>query len=320
MPNPAARRAPPPLPVRLADSVLEELWFSDEDPARSHQEASKSLALEMARQSGLKPFPVVAQRVMTMVANPDVRISDLRKVLETDPSLSARTLQVANSALFSVGKPCQTVDQAVVRLGTRAVHDLMASVAVVGMFSDARGAGKTIRDHCVGVGAIARTLVRQNGWFSGGQVFLAGLMHDIGKLLLMQTKEMRYDNLLPEDMETDRVHLVERARLGFDHAVLGAHAIAAWKIPAPVPKIVSLHHQPGRAYEEGGDIGLMVAITRLADRLDHAVVASPDAAPDGQHWLGDSATMQYLSLSPEAVAKGYAEFVAARKEALQAFG
>ncbi|HVU02889.1 MAG TPA: HDOD domain-containing protein [Polyangiaceae bacterium] len=312
------RHAPPPLP--LAETVLERLWFADDDPERTRSEASKSLALEIARLKGLKPFPVVAQRVMAMVQDPEVRVQDIKRALETDPALSARTLQVANSALFSVGKPCQTLEQAVVRLGTRTVHDLMATVALLGMFADVREAGKLIRDHSVGVAAIARTLVRLNGWFSGGHVFLAGLMHDVGKLLLMQTEEMRYDNLSIEDAEVDRVHLHERKILGYDHAVLGAHAMTAWKIGEPIAKAVAYHHQPGRAYAEGGDVALMVAIVRLADRIDRRVATSSEPPTSAEHWLGDLATLDYLRIAPEDVLRGYPEFVTARTDALRTFG
>jgi HD-like signal output (HDOD) protein len=314
------RKAPPPLPPpkQLADNVFEELWFCDDDPLRTHEQASSSLAFEMGRLRGLKPFPVVAERVMTLVRDPAVRIEDIRRTLEADPGLSARTLQVANSALFSVGKPCRTVDQAIVRLGTRAVHDLMATVAVLGMFADVRGVGISIRNHCVGTAAIAKALVRKQGWYAGGQVFLAGLLHDVGKLLLMQTEDMRYDRIPPHFAGPDHVHLFERERLGYDHAVLGGHTVTAWKIPGPTAKVVAWHHQPGRAYSEGGDIGLMVAIVRLADRLDH-LFANSNARLDLAVLEEDAAAVSYLDLATKDIEASVPELVTARAEALGAF-
>ncbi|HEX4479109.1 MAG TPA: HDOD domain-containing protein [Polyangiaceae bacterium] len=313
--------APPPLPPpkHLADNVLEELWFSDDDPSRSHEQASQSLAFEMARLRGLKPFPVVAERVMTLVRDPAVRIDEVRRVLETDPSLAARTMTVANSALFSVGKPCRSVDQAIIRLGTKTVHDLMATVAVLGMFSDVRGQGITIRDHCVGVAAIGRALVRREGWYSGGQVFLAGLMHDVGKLLLMQTEDISYERIPSPYAGIGHVHLYEREKLGYDHAVLGGHAITAWKIPDPIAKVVAWHHQPGRAYQVGGDFGLMVAIVRLADRLDYLIASGAESLPDVRALEEDSAAATYLDVDPQRLTDGFEEFVQARLDALSAF-
>jgi HD-like signal output (HDOD) protein len=299
--------------------VLEELWFGDGDPNRSHLEASQSLAAEVARLRGLKPFPVVAQRVMELVQDPDVRLDEVRRLVETDPSLCSRTLRLANSALYRVGQPCETVSQALVRLGTKTIYETMGAVALLGMFEDVRGVGRTIRDHCVGVAAVGRTLVRGNGWYGGDQIFLAGLMHDVGKLLAIQTGEMDYASLPAECGGPDTVHLHEREKLGYDHAILGGHALTLWKLAEPLARVVAWHHQPARAYEVGGDVGLMVAIVRLADRIDARLAAG--RTPTGSDWAAfeNSADASYLELTFQNLAEAWPAFAAARSDALAVF-
>ncbi len=300
--------------------MTEELWFGDEQPADVRERAAQSLSAKLAELRGLKPFPVVAQRVMTIVSDQRARLEEVGRVLETDPALASRTLRLANSALFLVGKPCDSVNQAILRVGTKALYEMMAAVAVLGMFEDMRGVGLTMRDHCVGVAAIGRALARRHGWEGGGQVFLAGLLHDVGKLLCMQSEELPYDALPREYMAFDIMHQHERRILGYDHAVLGGHVLMDWKIPPSVAKAVAWHHQPGRAYAVGGDEALLVAILRLSDRVDLRI--GEGAEPDDAFLdavAKDSATA-YLDISADDIARAWPSFVEARTSALSVFG
>ena len=151
---------PPPLPAaqrQLAESIREDLWFGDDDPQRTVQEASKSLAAAAALVAGLKPFPVVAQRVMTLLANPDTPVVKVRKAIEQDPALTARLLRVANSALYSPAIACRSVEDAVMRLGSaRRDRDRHQAVATLGMFADAKKRLRCLsfRNHCLSVAAV----------------------------------------------------------------------------------------------------------------------------------------------------------------------
>lgn len=306
-------------PRELADDVLEAFWFGDDDPTRTHYEASKSLAAEVARVRGLKPFPIVAQRVMDLVSDPAVRLEEVRRILETDPSLCARTLRLANSALFRMGEPCTAVGQALVRLGTKTIYEMMGAVAMLGMFQDVRGVGRTIRDHCVATAAIGRALVKRNAWHGGAQIFLSGLMHDVGKLLMMQTGELDYSRLPGEFSGVDRVHVFERNTVAYDHAVLGAHALMVWKIPEVVAQVVAWHHQPARALAAGGDVALMVALVRLADRIEPLLAS--DTTPTEEEWqtLEQSADATFLDLNAQELKNAWPSLAAARSDVLAVF-
>jgi putative nucleotidyltransferase with HDIG domain len=307
-------------PAKVTDLLVEELWFGDEESPEVKERASKSLSAKLAELRGMKPFPVVAERVMTLVVDQRARLEDVSRILETDPALAARTLSLANSALFLVGRPCDSVNQAILRVGTKALYEMMAAVAMLEMFEDVRGIGIGFRDHCVGVAAVGRALVRSYGWAGAGHVFLAGLFHDVGKLLSMQTQELPYDALPAEYMTFDTVHLHERRILGYDHAVLGGHVLKQWKLPEPVARAVAWHHQPGRAYAVGGDEGLLVAVVRVADRIDHAIVAGTARDEAFLDSLSRDAALGYLDLKAEDLARAWPTFVDARVSALSVFG
>lgn len=271
---------PPALPLeqrRLADAVREQLWFGDEDPARSTLEASRSMAAALARATGLKPFPVAAQRAIALLNDPDTPLRKLREALEKDPAIASGLLRVANSAAYRARSPLRSVEEAVQRLGSRHVLEIVTSVAAMGLFNDAKGVGLQVRDHCARVGAMTRVLANEWHQKTADSPFLCGLLHDLGKLLLIQVSGIEYNKLDPKVLTcADEAFVHERALLGYDHAVLGGHVLDAWKLPSAVAEVVAWHHQPGRAFERGGELGLGVALVRLANRIDYQMVKNPE--------------------------------------------
>ena len=286
--------------LKLSTSVLEELWFGEDDPAVADAKAAQSLAAHLAELEGLRPFPVVVQKVIACVAHPDFRMEQVRDLIEEDPALASRILRVANSAAFHARVPCASIQDAIVRMGARTVADLASGMAAMTAFADLKGAGKAVREHCVGTAAIVRALAyRMSDGVDPAVAFLAGLLHDIGKLLILQTRHQSYAELVAATAGTpDELHLQEREFLGYDHAVLGGHVLAKWGLPNPVPKIVAWHHQPARAYQEGSSVAALVAVVRIADVIDTLV--SGDKLTDGP-------ALKRLVTSSDAVHSGIRE-------------
>lgn len=278
--EPVRPARPPALPDsqrRLADNVREQLWFGDDDPQRTALEASRSMAAALARATGLKPFPAVAQRAIGLLNDPDTPLRVIREALEKDPAITAGLLRVSNSAAYRSRQTISSVEEAVQRLGSRHVLEIVTSVAAMGLFKDVKGVGLQIRDHCARVGAMARVLASEWHQQTADNPFLCGLLHDLGKLLLLQVSGIDYSVLDPRALtQPDEAFVHERALLGYDHAVLGGHVLDAWKLPTSVAEVVALHHQPGRAYEQGAELGLGVALVRLANRIDYQMRNQPE--------------------------------------------
>lgn len=293
---------PPALPAaerQLADAVREQLWFGDDDPARSNLEASRSMAAALARATGLKPFPAVAQRAMSLLSNPDTPLRAIREALEKDLAITAGLLRVANSAAYRSRSTIGSVEEAVQRLGSRHVLEIVTSVAAMGMFNDAKGVGLQVRDHCARVAAMTRVLATEWHQKTAENPFLCGLLHDLGKLLLVQVSGLDYQKLDPKALtQADEAFVHERALLGYDHAVLGGHVLEAWKLPSNVAEVVALHHQPGRAFQQGGELGIGVALVRIANRIDYQLRVNPEL---------DEAFIAELSLDGSVQYTGYEE-------------
>jgi putative nucleotidyltransferase with HDIG domain len=286
----------------LTPELGEELWFRDDDPERSIAEASRSLAAALGIATGLRPFPEVLRRALALLADPEGRDETIVRFIEQDPALTSRLLRLANSALYAPIRPCETVRQAVMRLGRRNLRDMVAGVAVLGMFADVGGLGARMRDHSASVAAIARILAERCKPSSSDHVFLSALMHDVGKLLMMQAGEPRYELLDPELLRTpDRVHLEERRQTGYDHAILGAHVLVHWQLPDDVARAVAWHHQPGRAFAYGGEVGLCVALVRLADRIEAQAAEDPNPIRAFFQALARDPAARYANISAEAL-------------------
>ena len=282
----------------LAENAIEELWFGEPDPNRSDEDASASMAAAAAKANGLKPFPAVAHRVMSLLEDPEVDLEEVRKLIENDAALASRLLRIANSSAFGSRYKIGSIVQAIMRLGSIEVQELVASVACLGMFEDSFGVGIRFRDHCGGVAALVRTLAEEWRQKSVPNTFLCALLHDIGKLLSMQVGEIDYPKMDVELFRVpDRMHLAERAEAGYDHAVLGAHVIEQWNLPRNIARIVGWHHRPGRAYEVGGNIGLTVAFIRVADAIEVRMHEHPELDEAFIEELTNAGDCKYIDLS-----------------------
>lgn len=308
---------------KLADTVIEDFWFGDDDPARPIELASQSLAAAVAEIQGLKPFPAVAQKVMQLTANPHCRLEEVAALIHGDPALASRTLRLANSAAFARGVELDSVSQALVRLGLRRVTSMMTAISVMGMFSGGGVRATAVRDHCVGVAALAQTLSQSCSWEGHERLFLSGLMHDIGRLLLMQTSEAETHDATTDDAEAARscgsLHLLERRRLGYDHAVLGGHVLTAWGLPESLARVVAWHHQPARAYQVGGDIALQVAFMEMADLLDEELSNEGTWSDEFFTRCAAQSAFSYVDVSLEDLVRHAEAMVEARNQALAAF-
>ena len=301
----------------VAGDALEELWFGEDDPAQSRSAASHSLAEQMARIQVLRPFPVAAARLIRLLSDPGFDQREVVAVLESDPGLAAKTFAVANSPLFRGRVACNDLDTVIKRLGARNLRDVAIGVSAMSMFSDATGVGVTLRDHCVGVGAVARILADLAAPSSASTLFLAGLLHDAGKLLLIQTGELSYEG---EAFAIEETQILERELLGYDHAVLGGNVMKLWRIPDPVSDVVAWHHQPGRAIEHGGEVAVTVALLRAADRIDELLTHHEELDDACLHFVVDDVAWSYADLGAGDLRQLWPIMREARRETLAALG
>ncbi|HEX6277605.1 MAG TPA: HDOD domain-containing protein, partial [Polyangiaceae bacterium] len=279
----------------------EDLWFGTPgEDAELEERAAESMAAVAARVLGAKPFPAAAKRLEELTRSPNTKIQQVVAVLESDPGLSMRLLRLVNSAGYALRVRCTSVRHAAALVGMRRLHQLATTAAVLDLFDGDRPVVRQLLTHAAIVGALSRYLAVHVD-LHPDELFTCGFLHDIGKLMLLDAEGESYLELVElAGDQADTLHLFERERYGFDHAVLGAHVLKSWKIPDPVPRVVAWHHSVGRAYQADPATAATVQALRLADNLSYLLRAPDAAAALKQAAESDSA--RYLGISEPQLA------------------
>jgi len=266
MPEPSKRASPKSSStVRAARPAGTDGAAHDEET--SENRAAISAAAFVAKRLGGRSPPTSARRIAEITADPSFQVADVVTLLESDPALSARLLQIVNSAGYAPRTGCRSVHRAVMLLGATRLRAVTTAAGVLHLFDVESPAAYRVREHSTVVGALARSLAPLCA-LPPDEMFTCGALHDLGKLMLLEAEEDEYCALLERNGDRfDRLYARERARYGFDHAMLAGHVLRAWRIPDPVPRVVAWHHDPLQAEREDRDIAARVHLLRLADRL-----------------------------------------------------
>ncbi len=277
------------------DALAESLWFEDMDDSAAERAARRSKAARVARRRGLLTFRRVARTLVAAVSRPNYELESVVPLLEEDPALACNLLRLANAGQREGEAGAASVEDAARRVGSEALRNMLLSSALAGAFWKSRPA-KLVRDHCACTASLARLLAREFAPGYTAPAYLAGLLHDTGKLFLLQSGSARYAHLLARQADRiDGMHLTERELLGYDHAVLAAAILEHWRIPAPVPQVVRWHHRPAQSRSQE-HLGRLVAVLRLADALERLIRFEPSAFEQRLPALATSGDAQYLGL------------------------
>jgi putative nucleotidyltransferase with HDIG domain len=216
---------------------------------------------------GLSALPTIVTQLIALVGDPRSSARQVARLISADQALTAKILRVANSAFYGFPRKIATVQLAIVVLGFNAVKNLAISVTVLKRFS--AGTDHRLFDrqrfwqHAIGCGVAARMLAKRFGG-RDGEAFVAGILHDIGKLILIEYAHDEFVDAL-ELAEQDAVPIAraEEEVLGVTHAEVGGWLAERWNLPEPLAHSISAHHNPF-ALKEPDDL---VLITHLADAL-----------------------------------------------------
>lgn len=218
----------------------------------------------------LPTLPEAYTVVSEMLENPKVSASDVADAISGDPALTAKILKIVNSAFYGLPQQVATLTHALVLLGFNTVKSLILAMGLSEIFgptSNPRFPRPDFWTHCFATGMIAKSLAGRLGYPKVEEVFIQGLLHDVGKIVLDQYEPEAFDRITAI-VEAEDILILEAEReiLGFDHADIGAMVIRRWNLPPQIAETVGGHHHPDRS--DGG--GTEAAIVHLADILCRA--------------------------------------------------
>ena len=198
--------------------------------------------------SDLGTLPEVAVQVIEKCSDPEVSIVDLATIIEADQVIAARILRLANSAFYARSSRVDSVRDAVMLLGLDAVRALGLSVGVYLAFESGYGRPKaeleSLWQHCIAAALCAKEIARRCGMRQREQAFVAGLLHEIGQLVLLQHLPEQYARVLELRKSSSlRLERAEEDVLGTNHAEAGGWLVARWGLPGELRAPIELHHQ-----------------------------------------------------------------------------
>jgi putative nucleotidyltransferase with HDIG domain len=249
----------------------------------------------------IRPMPTSVNRVLTCLEDARSSANLVAELLGLDQAMAANVLQAANSAYLGYGPNCTTLTDAVMRLGFKRIRTLVMGVAASGTLNKGLvgyrlGAGE-LWNHAVATAVTAQWFARALNYPNPEDAYVAGLLHDMGKLILDQYALADYDQLFGLVINYNLPFWkVEQQLFGIDHASVGGLMAAKWNFPSALVEAIQFHHMPAQATEEK-ELAALVNIANALMPVDEATLAKL-----GKREISGDA-MEILRLKPENLEK-----------------
>lgn len=185
--------------------------------------------------------------VIKLMSDPEINLNRLARAISSDQGLTARIIRKANSAFYASGNRITTLPMAIMKIGFPATRSIAIAASVNSMFRKGEGNGleQQLWQHSLAVGIGSRIIARKVGSRMTEEAFLTGLLHDIGKLVLLQRFPEQYTPILRDTQHRPNTRLdVEMTRMGFTHADLGVMVLDRWNFDESEIRAVQYHHDP----------------------------------------------------------------------------
>jgi putative nucleotidyltransferase with HDIG domain len=216
---------------------------------------SEQIQHSLIREDFLPSIPAVYLQIIEALQTPNCEIQQIGELVGSDPALTAKLLQLANSAFVGFAREVSSAEEAVMLLGIGAARSLALSAPIFSSFQARPLDGCSLEEvwnHSLSVGHRAKEIARMEGASEEvlEQTFTAGVLHDVGKVLLAENATLHYSEIMARAHESGRpLFEIEREVFQVTHAQVGAYLLDLWGLPAPLVEAIALHHTPSEALE-----------------------------------------------------------------------
>lgn len=241
----------------------------------------------------LPSLPALYGEIMTELNSPSASIKKVGQIIAGDIAMASKILQLVNSAFFGLRQRITSPEQAVLLLGIDIVKALVLSLQLFTRFNIPRNFIPCVTrlwQHSLNAGRLAKRISEKEGLSreNANHAFMAGLLHDCGKLVLIANFPEQMKAVLANSLESPAGGLeLERQAFGVTHAQVGAYLLGLWGLPSVITAAIFFHHTPGRTMENAFSV---LTAVYIADQIDMA----PEAAEAGTS-VEESLDRVYLS-------------------------
>ena len=268
----------------------------------------------------LPVLPVVAARLLSLLDDPEVKVEDLTEIVSQDPAMASKVLKVANSAYYGFAAEIATLDHAVAVLGLNMLKSLALSVGVVDNLPKGKQSPLLSHDglwlHSVAVATVIKELAGRIPQSAAlDHLFVVGLLHDVGKIVLLHFFQEDYQKALEQTQAKgdSPLYLAEREIIGMGHGEVGAMLLKRWKFPPRVVEPIMDHHRHGA--DPTGD-PVDAALLRLANLVPQLTGLGADGNTKPPELLSND--LKLLGLGPKDL-KDLQAFTEDSRQKIEAF-
>ena len=248
----------------------------------------------IGRANGIPTFPDIINRINSELESETSTSKSVSRIVAEDPILSARVFQLANSSIFSMRNVVSSIEKAVSVIGVDMIKSLAMSQVVVDENKKTENvlSTKSLFDHSFQVAVVAKSLASQSSLSldDGNQIFSAGLLHDVGKILLLNSFPEKYKTAM-DTAKSRSIELADAEMEMFDatHQGVGGYMLSLWGLPANVIEAVASHHSFAECAKIEGSVASYVFAAnwivndRSEDDLNKRVEAS-DASDNARRF------------------------------------
>lgn len=245
-------------------------------------------------------FPLTVRNILNLIDDPKANIKDIEKEILKDQGYTAKVLKLANSAYYGVSRGIKTVSQAITLLGFREIRSMVLASSVGNVLSmelkgyalEREALWKQSQICAITAGAISKKIKYKYP----DQAYVAGLLRDIGKVILDHYLNDQFQTIMDLVNEGNRPFIeVEEQVLGFNHCHVGAKIAEKWQLPEDLVEAIALHHEPEKAATDPK----LVAITHIADSL--VMMMGFHIGSDGLAYNLSNSAMELLNLDESMI-------------------
>ena len=263
-----------------------------------HNEALETL---FQRLSELSSLPSIALRIIEAAVDENTDAEDLRQLIEKDPALAARIIRIVNSSFYGVRQEVADLRSAIALLGTKQIRNVAITVFVSRQFNASSSKDSLDRNklwnHSMAVGALARLLAKSTKQADSEEAYLAGLLHDMGLLIVDQHLARHVPRIRTTMEEGATLHEAVHRILTFDPSQLGAYVAWRSKFPPRLVSAIEFHQKPEEYKGEERQLTDLVAVADYIATLNKSGVMD-----EAEPLLPSPASLERLGLTEEVLA------------------
>jgi len=236
----------------------------------------------------LVSLPEIIIRINEMVDDPACSAADIGELIQQDAALSARLLQIVNSPLYNFPSQVDTISLAITIVGTRQLRDMVLATAITGRFRNIPAglvSPEVFWHHNLACATACRVIAARIGVTHTERYFVAGLLHDIGKLVMFLAQpEVSRQALALAENGAMPLESIEQHAFGFSHTEVGAELLRHWQLPESLIEPTACHHDPAAAGTYQPEAAAVHLGNAIANTLENPISSDDDRPVDPAVW------------------------------------